>query len=74
MPQIPLAAVFAAPWLGYTEGDKKVLPIKVKKDKAIEIKVQRAPTGFWRVVEVTNLRVFLPMLQRYLSRSQSVPE
>lgn len=69
LPQIPFAAVAAALWLGHTEGDVGVLPVKVKKDKVVTIKVQRAPAGPWRVVEVSNLQVFLPMLQRYIGKN-----
>jgi hypothetical protein len=68
LPQIPLAAVPAALWLGRSEGELIVFPVKLKKKQVIEVKTRRTSPGPWRVVEVTNLQVLLPILQGKLSK------
>jgi hypothetical protein len=68
LPQIPLAAVPAALWLGRSEEDMIVFPVKLKNDQTVEVKTRRTSPGPWRVVEVTNLQVLLPILQRKLPK------
>jgi hypothetical protein len=68
LPQIPLFAVPAALWLGRSEGELVVFPVKLKDGQTVEVKVRRTPPEPWRVVEVKNLRVLLPILQRKLAK------
>ena len=68
LPQIPLAAVPAVLWLGRSEGDMIVFPVKLKNAQTVEVKTRRTSPGPWRVMEVTNLQVLLPILQRKLSK------
>jgi hypothetical protein len=68
LPQIPLFAVPAALWLGRSEGELVVFPVKLKDEQTVEVKMQRTPPEPWRVVAVTNLKVFLPTLQRKLEK------
>ena len=68
LPQIPLAAVPAALWLGRSEGEMIVFPVKLKNKQVVEVKTRRSSPGPWRVVEVTNLQVLLPILQRKLPK------
>lgn len=68
LPQIPLVAVPAALWLGRSEGELVVFPVQLKNQQTIEVKMRRASPDPWRVVEVTNLKVLLPALQRKLDK------
>ena len=68
LPEIPLAAVGAAVWVGKSAGDAVMFPVKLKKGKVIEIKAHRTPPGPWRVVEVRNLKVLLPLVQGKTAR------
>lgn len=68
LPQIPLFAVPAALWLGRSEGEMIVFPVKLKDGQIVEVKVRRTPLEPWRVVEVKNLRVLLPILQRKFAK------
>jgi hypothetical protein len=67
LPQIPLVAVPAALWLGRSEGELVVFPVKLKKEQIVEVKVRRTPPEPWRVVAVTNLQIIFPVLQRKLT-------
>jgi hypothetical protein len=64
LPEIPFFAVAAALWTGKTKGDSVSFPIKMKKDKQLEIRARKDATGLWRVVEITNLSALLPALRR----------
>lgn len=68
LPQIPLLAVPAALWLGRSEGELVVFPVKLKKEQVVEVKMRRASPAPWRVVEVINLKVLLPAFQRKLEK------
>ena len=68
LPQIPLWVVPASLWLEHAEGELVVLPVKLKKERVVEIKMRRTSPEPWRVVAVTNLHVFLPALQRKLAK------
>lgn len=68
LPQIPLLAVPATLWLGRSEGELVVFPVKLKKEQVVEVKMRRASPEPWRVVEVTNLQVLLPALRRKLEK------
>lgn len=68
LPQIPLAAVPAALWLGRSEGELVVFPVQLKDEQTIEVKMRRTSPNPWRVVEVTNLKVLLPARQRKLDK------
>ncbi|MSQ47177.1 MAG: hypothetical protein EXR78_02125 [Deltaproteobacteria bacterium] len=68
LPRIPLLAVPAALWLGRSEGELVVFPVKLKKEQLVEVKMRRTSPEPWRVVEVTNLKALLPALQRKLAK------
>jgi len=68
LPQIPLFAVPVALWLGRSEGELVVFPVKLKDEQTVEVKMRRTPPEPWRVVVVTNLKVLLPTLQRKLEK------
>jgi hypothetical protein len=68
LPQIPLFAVPAALWLGRSEGELIVFPVKLKNKQTVEVKMHRTPPEPWRVVEVTSLQTLLPILQRKLAK------
>ena len=68
LPQIPLFAIPAALWLGRSEGEMVVFPVKLKDGQTVEVKMRRAPPEPWRVVAVTNLQILLPVLQRKLAK------
>jgi hypothetical protein len=74
LPQIPLFAVPAALWLGRSEGEMVVFPVKLKDGQTVEVKMRRTPPEPWRVVEVKNLRVLLPILQRKLAKDEDPSE
>ena len=65
-PEIPFIAPIAAWWLAQREGDIAHLTFTAKKDKPIEVTMQRTPEGVWRVVAISNLQVFLPKLKKHL--------
>jgi Protein of unknown function (DUF2939) len=76
-PHIPAVAPIAAWWLAQRDGDTARLTFRTKKDKSIDVTMQRTPEGIWRVVAVSNLRMFLPKLQKHLeglSRKQQNSE
>jgi Protein of unknown function (DUF2939) len=68
LPRIPATAVVAALWLGQTEGALAIFPVKMKRGQRIEVRARRTPEGVWRVVAVSNLRAFLPALQKRVGR------
>ena len=68
LPQIPLWAVPASLWLGRSEGELVVFPVKLKKEQIVEVKMRHTSPEPWRVVAVTNLKVFLPAFQRKLAK------
>jgi hypothetical protein len=70
LPQIPLMAVPAALWLGRSEGELVVFPVRLKKGQVVEVKMRHASPEPWRVVEVSNLQVLLPALQRKLEKPE----
>jgi len=70
LPEIPLSAVAAALWIGKTEGESMVFPVKVKKKQQIDIRVRKNDLGTWRVVEVSNLPALLPALRRYQKKQE----
>jgi hypothetical protein len=70
LPQIPLWAVPASLWLGRSEGELVVFPVKLKKEQVVEVKMRRTLPEPWRVVAVTNLKVLLPPLQRKLAKPE----
>jgi hypothetical protein len=70
LPDIPLGAVAAALWVGQRDGETIRFPVKVKKSERIQVRVRQSAEGVWRVVEVENLPVLLPVLQRQLSRTE----
>lgn len=65
-PQIPMIAPLAAWWLAQRDGDTARLTFEAKKDKPVDVTMQRTPEGVWRVVAVSNLQVFLPKLKKHL--------
>ena len=65
-PQIPMIAPIAAWWLAQRDGDIARLTFQAKKDKPIDVTMQRTPEGVWRVVAVSNLQIFLPKLKKHL--------
>ena len=76
-PQIPAVAPITAWWLAQRDGDSARLTLETKKNKPIDITMQRTPEGVWRVVAVSNLQVFLPKLKKHLeglSHNQSNSE
>jgi len=68
LPQIPLWAVPASLWLERAEGELVVFPVKLKKEQVVEVKMRRTLPEPWRVVAVSNLKVFLPTLQRKFAK------
>jgi hypothetical protein len=70
LPEIPAFAVAAALWTGKTEGDSVTFPVKVKRDKYLDIRARQDETGLWRVVEITNLPVLLPSLRRHHTKQE----
>ena len=64
--QIPAIAPVAAWWLGQRDGDTTHLTFQAKKDKPVDVTMQRTSEGVWRVVAVSNLQVFLPKLKKHL--------
>ncbi|HXG18441.1 MAG TPA: hypothetical protein VNN62_05140 [Methylomirabilota bacterium] len=69
LPEIPAAAVVAALWRGQAEEEGITrFPVKVKKGERIEVRARKAPSGIWRVVEITNLPALLPSLKRHRAK------
>lgn len=65
-PQIPAVAPITAWWLAQRVGDTAHLTFETKKNKPIDVTMQRTPEGVWRVVAVSNLQMFLPKLKKHL--------
>ena len=70
LPEIPPAAVAAALWIGKTEGDSMVFPVRMKKKQQLDIRVRKNPAGVWRVVEISNLSALLPALRRFQEKQE----
>ncbi len=70
LPQIPAFAVIGALWQGRTEEDTAAFPIRLKKGQQLEVKARQTPEGVWRVIEVANLSVLLPVLRQQSSSNQ----
>jgi len=64
--EIPALAPIAAWWLAQRDGDTAHVTFEAKKDKPIDVTMQRTPEGVWRVVAVSNLQIFLPKLKKHL--------
>jgi hypothetical protein len=65
-PYIPAVAPLAAWWLAQRDGDTAHLTFKGRKNRPIDVTMQRTPEGVWRVVAVSNLQVFLPKIKKHL--------
>lgn len=75
LPEIPAAAVVAALWRGQAEEEGITrFPVKVKKGEMIEVRARKAPSGIWRVVEITNLPALLPSLKRHRAKHEQAME
>jgi hypothetical protein len=65
-PRIPAIAPLAAWWSARRDGDTARLTFEGRKNKPVDVTMQRTPDGVWRVVSVSNLQVFLPKLKKHL--------
>jgi hypothetical protein len=74
LPEIPATAVVAALWHGQAEDGVTHFPVRVKKGEMIEVRARQAPSGIWRVVEITNLPALLPSLKRHRAKQEQATE
>jgi hypothetical protein len=74
LPEIPAAAVVAALWRGQEEDGVTRFPVKVRKGEMIEVRARKAPSGIWRVVEITNLPALLLSLKRHRTKQEQATE
>ncbi len=70
-PLIPYLALVAAMWQVHKEGQQAFLPIKTKKGDIVEVIMNKASEGYWRVVEVMNVKALLAEIK--LKRRREVP-
>lgn len=67
-PIIPYPALVAAMWQVRREGEQASLPVKTRAGAIVEVKMCQAPEGYWRVVEVTNVKALLAEIKVKLRR------
>jgi hypothetical protein len=68
-PAITYPALAAAMWQVRREGKQASLVVKTKKGAMIEVRMRQVPEGYWRVVEVTNVKALLAEMKlRRLTR------
>lgn len=70
-PSIPYPALVAAMWQVRREGEQASLPVKTKGGAIVEVRMRQAPEGYWRVVEVTNVKALLTEIR--VKRRRRVP-
>lgn len=58
-PLIPYSALIAAMWQVRREGEEASLPVQTRRGAIVEVKMRQVPEGYWRVVEVTNVKALL---------------
>ena len=70
-PLLPYPALVAAMWQVHREGEEASLPVKTKRGALVEVKMRQVPEGYWRVVEVTNIKALLAQIK--VKRRRGVP-